>query len=927
MPSEQREPAPAAAPPAQAGGRRVWEWALVVLVLAVGIGLRAAYLHELAREPDFAAPALDPQFHDYWARALVSGDWTPPAGMPDPKITTTPYGRPPLYPHVLALIYRVSDSYMAPRVVQMAVGMLNALLLYLLARRLFGRGPALIAAAMAATYWGFIFFEGELESPVFEIAVLLLLAHAAVSWGRSPALWKAALLGVLLGVFTLMRSNALACVPVLAAWVVVVAWRGGQLRRGLIMAGVTVGGAVIAIAPVTIRNFAASGEFVPITYNGGINLHIGNNPLTDCVLPVVPEMRELTGSLTWTCFHYPMMMRGIAAQSGRETISFDEADAYFRQKAWRYIGEHPGQSLGRVFKRALLFWHPTEITSNKVVHYAKEQSRTLRLMPGFALFFGLGLVGFAGFIHDALRKPAAGHAAFLSRTQIAVCALLVALALTYYATFLPFLVSGRFRVPLIPLLLLFGAYGIWRIGQLAFSRQSKPAAVCAAATVAAIAAAHVPFVHYEPEKDLYHYYRASAYERQGQLESAAAEYLLSAQAGNAEAAGGGNVAALPYSGLGRVMTALGKKDEAEKAYTAGLQVDPASPTMNNNLALLLADKQEFDKALPLYERALAVDANNARILNNQGKALAALGKSEEAEQTFQRAVALDPELAPAHAGLAAALCTLQKYKDAEEAYAKALALPGGKSLPPSLELHLEEMGNTDVLEPYYNYLFQKNEANVKARIDMGTGFVRLGMLDKAVATFEEALKYAPGDRDVLFNLGAVKESQGKADEAANYYRQLLQDDPKDAGTAARLGNLLARQKDSDGALALLQATLDAGGSPAILHTSMGNVLGAQGKWDDAIKQYEAALQAEPTQPMIWYNLGRAYEINKREDEAAGAYRKAVEAATDNPGMLATVIQALLRMGKRTEAAEETRKALEKNPENETLKKLLTQIGN
>jgi len=903
--------------------RAAWEWALLLVILAVGVGLRVAYLQELAREPDFAAPALDPQFHDYWARALVSGDWTPPAGMPDPKISTTPYGRPPLYPYLLALVYGVSDSYWAPRVVQMAVGILNALLLYLLARRLFGRAPALMAAAMAATYWGFIFFEGELESPVFEICVLLLLAHTAVAWMRAPAFWKAALLGILLGVFTLMRSNALACVPVLAVWVFVVLWRGGQARRGVMMGAVAAAGAAMAIAPATIRNLAVSGEFVPITYNGGVNLHIGNNPATDCVLPVVPEMRALTGSLTWTCFHYPMMMQGIAAQLGKETISFGEANEYFRRKAWGYIGEHPGQTLGRVLKRAVLFWHPLEITSNKVAHYAKAHSGTLHLLPGFAVSFGLGLVGLARYIQDVVRARRAPDG---SAGGAAVCVLLGGLAAVYYVTFLPFLVSGRFRVPLIPLLILFGAYGVWRIGQLVLSGELRAAGGYGAACVAAVAAAHVPFVHYEPEKDLYHYYRGSAYERGKDLESAGREYLLSAQAGGEMAAGGGNVAALPYSGLGRVLTAQGKKAEAEKAYTAGLQVDPGSPTMNNNLALLLADKAEYDKALPLYERALATDPSNARVLNNKGKALAALGKAREAEEVFARAVALEPGLAAAYAGLAAAQCSLQKYKEAEATYGKALALPGGESLPPSLEKHLEALGDANLVESYYGYLFEKNEANVQARLDMGTGYVRLGMVDKAVATFEEALKFAPGNRDVLFNLGAVKESQQKFDEAADCYRQLLEQDPKDAGTAARLGNLLARQKDTDGAMALLQQTLDAGGSPAILHTSMGNVLGAQGKWDEAIREYEAALQAEPSQPMIWYNLGRAHEINKREDEATAAYRKAVEAAGDNPRMLATVIQALLRMGKKAEAAEEARKALEKNPDNEALKKLLQEIG-
>ncbi len=96
-------------------------WCALGVVLVAGMVLRGVYLSELAENPEFVAPGVDAGFHDYWARALVTGDWTPPPGEADPEIRTRPYLRPPGYPYFLALVYSVAGlEYWAPRAVQMA---------------------------------------------------------------------------------------------------------------------------------------------------------------------------------------------------------------------------------------------------------------------------------------------------------------------------------------------------------------------------------------------------------------------------------------------------------------------------------------------------------------------------------------------------------------------------------------------------------------------------------------------------------------------------------------------------------------------------------------------------------------------------------------------------------------------------------------
>ena len=208
-----------------------WKLALVIDPPTDIMALAGGYLAHMLNAPDFAAPTLDPQLNDYWARALVTGDWTPPEEADDPEIRSTPYGRPPGYPYVLALVYRLSGgSYLAPRVVQMALGLVNVLLLFMLGRAVFGRAVGLIAAALMAVYWAFIYFEGELNSPVFVVFLALLLLHVMRLWRKDGGAGWALAAGVVLGLLALMRPNALLVGGAVVLWF---GWVAVRRRHGI----------------------------------------------------------------------------------------------------------------------------------------------------------------------------------------------------------------------------------------------------------------------------------------------------------------------------------------------------------------------------------------------------------------------------------------------------------------------------------------------------------------------------------------------------------------------------------------------------------------------------------------------------------------------------------------------------------------------
>ena len=164
--------------------RREGFWLTVVLLVAAA--LRVWYLTEVVHAPDFHALRQDLEVQDYQARAMVSGDWTVPEGRNDPKITTTPYYRPPGYPYLLAGIYFVTGGdYLAPRVFNMLIGLLSIVLMYLFGRAVYHPWVGLVTAALMAGYWGFVYYEGEVNDPAMFVLLIPCLLWSLRLWATS----------------------------------------------------------------------------------------------------------------------------------------------------------------------------------------------------------------------------------------------------------------------------------------------------------------------------------------------------------------------------------------------------------------------------------------------------------------------------------------------------------------------------------------------------------------------------------------------------------------------------------------------------------------------------------------------------------------------------------------------------------------------
>lgn len=585
---------PTAAPQSRASAIRVWLG--LAGILAIGLLLRVGYLTEFRTHPDFTVPQVDADFHDYWARGLAFSDWTLRGFHPDPEIRATPYFRPPGYPYFLAALYRMTGpSYLGPRLLQSILGLLNAVLVFALARRLFGAGAALAAAAMVATSWILLYFDFEFQEPTLFITLVLLFAHAAARWteGRSDRdpRWPLAM-GLLLGFAALVRPNSLLLVPPFALWMLWVARRreAPWPWRGLVLLLL---GAGLAILPATIRNWRVAHDFVPISSNAGINLYIGNNPAAGGLVKGGTDVGNFDD-----CYDWPDIVRGVEQKLGRE-LRHSEVSDYFQSEALAYMGSHPAEVAALTWRKVLLFFGPLEPQDNKEVNEERRHSRVLSLgLFGFPLALALGLAGMFVVWMERNESPRAFELSLL----------LAILILGWFLSYLPFAITSRYRVPILPLLLLFAGHLLVRV--VVWWRAGRRDLVWRPIALAALLAipAHVNFAGYEPSVARWHYQR------------------------------------------GLAQAVLKRNDLAIEEFQAALRANPKYAAVYNDLGTALASSGRIPEALPYFEQGVRGSPGNAIGWCNLGAALEHLGRNAEAGQAYGKALELRPRYARAREG-------------------------------------------------------------------------------------------------------------------------------------------------------------------------------------------------------------------------------------------------------------------------------------
>ncbi|HEV2861654.1 MAG TPA: glycosyltransferase family 39 protein [Pyrinomonadaceae bacterium] len=237
----------------------------VFLVFLVALGVRALMLQDSLAEADRVQWAVTANYK-HFARLLAeegaAGFYSRASMMADPDTL----GHPPGYPILLALV-GVDDR--RARLLQITADALAAVLVVLIAAELLPRGAALLAGMLVALAPQFAWNSVLLLPDTLAVLPLLAAVYCLVRASRGPRLILYVAAGALVGLSCWLRANALLLAPFLAAAVFLLEGRGGEgARRGLLV----LAGAVLVVAPLTLRNAVVFGAFIPVSLGAGQTL-------------------------------------------------------------------------------------------------------------------------------------------------------------------------------------------------------------------------------------------------------------------------------------------------------------------------------------------------------------------------------------------------------------------------------------------------------------------------------------------------------------------------------------------------------------------------------------------------------------------------------------------------------------------------------
>ena len=218
-------------------------------IAALGFIGRAVFA--LAAWPASIAQAGDPRFFHLSANLLADGHgYISPVFWFASGSSAAATEHPPLWSAVLALFSVLGGrSVAAHQLVGCAVGAATIVCAGAIGRRLGGDRRGLLAAAGCAAFPVFVAMDGSLMSePLYALGVALVLL-AALRAAAQPSLRRSAVLGLAIGLTTLVRSEALVLVLLVGVPLVLLLRERRAAHLGVVAAV-----AILAIAPWCVRN-------------------------------------------------------------------------------------------------------------------------------------------------------------------------------------------------------------------------------------------------------------------------------------------------------------------------------------------------------------------------------------------------------------------------------------------------------------------------------------------------------------------------------------------------------------------------------------------------------------------------------------------------------------------------------------------------
>jgi Tetratricopeptide repeat len=581
--------------------------------------LRIIALERLSQSPLFLPARGDMHFYNEWAQRILRGEV---------ENHTAFYGLP-LYPYLLAFLYRLFGyTPFLPALLQTALDSATAVFIYLLVLRLLAvcnqrhtkssisqcdpASHAKIFAAAAALGWA-VFVPAQAYSIVLMPASWLVFVFWFVVWrilsNPDRLDWKQCLtFGALIGLTAMGIATALFLIPLVLAAVLIQRTTLSGVRIFAFKAAMLLLGVGLGTSPCWIHNYIFAHDRVFLSAHSGVNFWIGNNPTASGYPRFPPGLRPGQAAMLQDSITTAETALG-------RPLKRAEVSSYWSSKAREYIAAHPGEWIRLLLVKVRNFWSAFQYDDLSIITNLREQGVVL---PG--LYFGVvAVLGLAGMLLAWRPAPAS--------RWITAAVFLHMLAL------MPVFITERYRLAVVPGLLVLGAYGLSVFWRNLCVAQYRPAVIYLA--LVAGAAAFVCWPQRDPALWALDAYNSGwqALES-GNLPLAEKKLTLARR----------YVPTNPETNFafGNLRLAEGNKSTAASFYLQTLQYDEGHRGALNNLAVIALEEHRYDLAEAWLHRAETIDPRNPKTHYLLASVFLATGNREAAATEIETAIQLRP---------------------------------------------------------------------------------------------------------------------------------------------------------------------------------------------------------------------------------------------------------------------------------------------
>ena len=279
-----------------------------------------------------------------------------------------------------------------------------------------------------------------------------------------------------------------------------------------------------------------------------------------------------------------------------------------------------------------------------------------------------------------------------------------------------------------------------------------------------------------------------------------------------------------HEAAGAAFVRLGEQDAALQVFERAVALDSGLGAAHLNIALILASKEEFDRAADHMAEALSLETDRhkrARLHFLTGKLHVEQSQLERAGGQFRRTIELDPTLGEAYLALG---ITLKRLLKEEEAF------------------------------PMFRQAVELAPDDAAARYQLALELQRRGDAESAADHFLRAHELQPSDQSVVYNLTRALHKAGRQEESVKYRELLSRMIASDNRAreneleSARLhGEAVRLEKAGNYAEALdkYRAVLQFEPLNAVARRNLALVLCRLDRWDEGIEELEAILRDNP----------------------------------------------------------------------------------